>query len=139
VTAFQTMTLPTAPDLVAPDGANVRVLLRLPGGSMAHFELPAGRTSIAVAHRAVAEIWFFLSGRGEMWRKQSEREEVVAVAAGVCLTIPPGTRFQFRAMAGAPLTAVAVTLPPWPGVDEAYAVEGPWRPSTASAGESPSP
>ena len=33
-----------------------------------------------------------------MWRRQDEREEIVAVAPGVCLTIPLGTHFQFRAL-----------------------------------------
>ena len=40
---FDTMQLPGAPDAVAPDGSDVRVLLRLGRGSMAHFELAAGR------------------------------------------------------------------------------------------------
>ena len=128
---FATKRLPDAPDVTAPDGSDVRLLLALTGGSMAHFELAAGRTSIAVAHRTVEEIWFFLAGRGEIWRAQAGREEVVLVEAGVCVTIPAGTRFQFRAFAGEPLTAVAVTLPPWPGDDEAYAVAGRWRANPA--------
>jgi len=33
---------------------------------MAHFHLPAGQVSRAVRHRTVEEIWFVLSGRGEM-------------------------------------------------------------------------
>jgi hypothetical protein len=45
---FDTMQLPDAPDAVAPDGSDVRVLLRLGGGSMAHFELGAGRVSRAL-------------------------------------------------------------------------------------------
>jgi hypothetical protein len=60
---FDTMQRPDAPDAVAPDGSDVRVLLRLGRGSMAHFELGAGRVSRAVAHRAVDEIWYILSGR----------------------------------------------------------------------------
>jgi mannose-6-phosphate isomerase-like protein (cupin superfamily) len=126
---FRTKHLPAAPDVVAPDGSNVRMLEALDGGSMAHFELPAGHTSKAVAHRTVEEIWFFLSGRGEMWRLQDGREEVVPVAADTCLTIPQGTHFQFRASEGAPLTAVGVTMPPWPGDDEAYTVDGKWEAS----------
>jgi hypothetical protein len=47
------MQLPALPDAVAPDGSDVRVLLRLSRGSMAHFELGAGRVSRAVAHRTV--------------------------------------------------------------------------------------
>src|SRR5262245_18839388 len=93
---FSTKQLPVAPDAIAPDRSDVRILLGLAGGGMAHFELAPGNTSQAVAHRTFEEIWFFLGGLGEMWRKQGEREEVVAVAAGVCLTIPLGTHFQFR-------------------------------------------
>ena len=115
--------------MVAPDGSDVRVLLGLAGGGMAHFALAPGLTSAAVTHRTVEEIWFFLSGRGEMWRRQGEREEIVEVERGVCLTIPLGTHFQFRSLGDEPLEAVAVTMPPWPGEDEAVIVAGPWPPS----------
>jgi mannose-6-phosphate isomerase-like protein (cupin superfamily) len=120
------MRLPGARDVVAPDGSDVRILLRLEGGSMAHFELAAGRTSEAVAHRSVDEIWFVLSGRGQMWRRQDGREETVELAPGTCLSIPVGTHFQFRSAADRPLAAVAVTMPPWPGEGEAFEVPGPW-------------
>ena len=126
---FSTKRLPVGPDAIAPDGSEVRILLGLAGGSMAHFELAPGETSIAVAHRTVEEIWFFLAGRGEMWRKQDDREEVVSVDPGVCITIPLSTRFQFRSFGQQPLTALGVTMPPWPGEGEAYAVEGKWTPT----------
>ena len=126
MTYFDTRQLPRERDAVAPDGSDVRVLLGLRGGGMAHFELPAGETSTAVMHRTVEEIWYILSGQGEMWRAQGEREEIVALERGVCLTIPLGTRFQFRAFAGEPLAAVGVTMPPWPGEGEAVVVEGKW-------------
>ena len=61
---FGTLQLPDAPDVIAPDGSRVRVLLRLGGGSMARFELAAGQVSRAVAHHAVDELWYVLSGRG---------------------------------------------------------------------------
>jgi mannose-6-phosphate isomerase-like protein (cupin superfamily) len=125
---FDTKQLPATPDEVAPDGSDVRVLLGLEDGGMAHFELAPGLTSKAVAHRTVEEIWFFISGRGEMWRKQSGREEIVAVKTGVCLTVPLGTWFQFRSFGDEPLAAVGVTMPPWPGEDEAYVVRGKWDP-----------
>src|SRR5919204_4810908 len=79
---FATMELPDTPDVVAPDGSDVRVLLRLGRGSMAHFELAAGRVSRAVAHRSVEEIWYVLSGQGEMWRRQGERQETVLLRPG---------------------------------------------------------
>lgn len=124
---FTTKRLPRGPDAVAPDGADVRVLLDLPRGSMAHFQLAPGHTSRAVVHRTVDEIWFVLAGAGEMWREQDGREEVVALEPGVCLTIPQGTRFQFRALGGEPLAAIGVTMPPWPGEDEAVVVPGMWE------------
>jgi mannose-6-phosphate isomerase-like protein (cupin superfamily) len=129
MTSFETLALTAAPLVKAPDGSDVRPLLSLAGGSLAHFELAAGKTSIAVAHRSVEEIWFVIGGRGEMWRKGQEREEITALAPGVSLTIPLGTEFQFRSFGPEPLAMVAITMPPWPGEGEAYVVEGKWPPS----------
>ena len=125
---FDTKPLPSAPTVIAPDGSDVRVLLGLRDGGMAHFELAAGRVSIAMTHRTVEEIWYVVSGRGEMWRKQGDREEIVDLEPGLCLTIPLGTHFQFRASADGALSVVAVTMPPWPGDQEAAVVAGPWAP-----------
>jgi mannose-6-phosphate isomerase-like protein (cupin superfamily) len=126
---FETRALPARPDVVAPDGSDVRVLARMGRGSAAHFELAAGATSVAVAHRRVDEIWYFLAGRGQMWRRSETQEEVVAVGPGVCVTIPAGTRFQLRALGEAPLAAFGVTMPPWPDEGDATPVEGRWPPS----------
>jgi mannose-6-phosphate isomerase-like protein (cupin superfamily) len=126
---FHTKLLPDRPDLTAPDGSDVRILLALAGGSMAHFELAEGCVSRAVAHRTVEEIWYFLEGLGVMWRKLDGHEETVRVEAGVCLTIPVGTHFQFRSIGPGPLKAVAVTMPPWPGDGEAFEVQGLWKPT----------
>ena len=90
------MLLPDTPDAIAPDGSQVRVLLRLDGGSMAHFGLAAGQVSRAVAHHAVDELWYVVSGHGQMWRCQRERQETVPLRPGTCLSIPAGTHFQFR-------------------------------------------
>jgi mannose-6-phosphate isomerase-like protein (cupin superfamily) len=135
--------LPAEPDAVAPDGSAVRVLLALERGSMAHFELPAGETSLAVRHRTVDELWYFVGGRGEMWRRDADgREAVDAVEPGVSLDIPLGTSFQFRALGSEPLRAVGVTMPPWPGEDEAEPVDGRWTAQLqprAASGQSSSP
>ena len=125
---FETRLLPDDPTTLAPDGSEARVLLRLAGGSMAHFQLAAGRVSTAVTHRTVEEIWFIVSGKGLMWRKLGEQEETVDLEPGLCLTIPLGTHFQFRASQSESLAAIVMTLPPWPGDDEAVAVRGPWSP-----------
>jgi mannose-6-phosphate isomerase-like protein (cupin superfamily) len=130
MTEFATMRLPSSPTVVAPDGSDVRVLLGLSAGSMAHFELSAGKVSLAVVHRTVEEVWFVLAGRGQMWRKQGQREEIAALEPGVCLTVPVGTHFQFRAAESEAVSAVAITMPPWPGESEAMLVSGPWLPSS---------
>ena len=126
---FGTMRVPVAKTATAPDGSDVRVLLQLKGGGMAHFELAPGQVSTAVTHRTVEEIWVCISGRGEMWRRQGAREEVVPVERGVCLTIPLGTHFQFRSFGDETLEAIAVTMPPWPGADEVTVVPGKWEPT----------
>ena len=119
-------------DTTAPDGTAVRLLFSLAGGSMAHFELPAGAVSHAVTHRTVEEIWFVVSGRGAIWRRQGDVEAIDPLAPGTSLTIPLGTTFQFRADAGSALAFVAITMPPWPGMDEAVAVQGPWAPTVVA-------
>jgi len=132
MTDFETKRLPLTPDVVAPDGSDVRVLARTERGSMAHFELAPGRASAAIRHRTVDEIWFVLSGRGEIWRKQGGREDIVALEPGVSVTIPVGTHFQFRASGDTALEAVGVTMPPWPGEAEAVPVPGKWKASESS-------
>jgi mannose-6-phosphate isomerase-like protein (cupin superfamily) len=126
---FATKILPEAPDVLAPDGSEVRLLVRAAGGTMAHFRLNPGEVSIAVTHRTVEELWFVVAGRGEMWRRDATREEVTPLSPGLSLSIPLGTDFQFRAAADEAFEAVAITMPPWPGPDEAVAVEGRWAPS----------
>jgi mannose-6-phosphate isomerase-like protein (cupin superfamily) len=133
-TAFPAMTLPEAHDVIAPDGSEVRILLSLPGGSMAHFRLGPGQVSAAVRHRTVEEIWYILSGQGEMWRAAGSVETVTALAPGTCLSIGIGTAFQFRAGDAEALAAVAITMPPWPGDDEAEFVPGRWTPVIGRGG-----
>lgn len=125
---FSTKMLPKQPDEFAPDGSEVRKLQRLSGGSMAHFTLPPTSCSTAVKHLSVEEIWFVLSGVGEMWRKDEEgNEEITSLQSGVSLTIPLGTSFQFRVTGDKPLTVVAITMPPWPtDREEAVPVQGKW-------------
>jgi mannose-6-phosphate isomerase-like protein (cupin superfamily) len=121
---FETKQVTTMVDEFAPDGSEVRLLLRRPGGSMAHFRLPAGKTSVAVIHRTVDELWYILAGCGEMWCRCDGTESIVVLQKGVCLSIPAGVAFQFRTVGDEPLEAVAVTMPPWSDNDEAQRVSG---------------
>ena len=55
---FETKTLrPRRPTPSRPTGRRCGCWRALAGGSFAHFELPAGAVSHAVAHRTVEEIW----------------------------------------------------------------------------------
>jgi mannose-6-phosphate isomerase-like protein (cupin superfamily) len=121
-----TVDLPTKYDVLAPDGSEVRILASAKAGSMAHFLLPPGSISKPVAHRTVEELWYIVEGRGRMWRKHGSEESIVGLKPGVSLSIATGTSFQFRNDGDKPLAAVGVTMPPWPGIEEAYAVEGIW-------------
>jgi mannose-6-phosphate isomerase-like protein (cupin superfamily) len=129
MTTFSTKELGPEPDVLAPDGAQVRLLAELTGGSMAHFRLLPGQVSRAVTHRTVEEIWYFVEGSGQLWRSLDGVEETTKVRSGMALTIPLGTVFQFRADPTTTLGAVAITMPPWPGEDEADLRTGPWEPT----------
>lgn len=98
-------------------------------GSMAHGTLPPGGISLAVAHRTVEEIWYVLSGEAEIWRNSGDAEEVVAVSAGMSITIPLGTSFQFRTIGASPFCFIMCTTPPWPGDGEAFRVQDHWPPN----------
>ncbi|MEI7946623.1 MAG: cupin domain-containing protein [bacterium] len=111
-------------DEQAPDGSGVRLLLKRPGGSMAHFSLKPGMCSLPVMHRTVEELWYVVGGAGELWRQRGEAEEFTPLQRGVCVSIPAGVAFQFRTTGLEALEFVAVTMPPWPGPNEAFRVQG---------------
>jgi mannose-6-phosphate isomerase-like protein (cupin superfamily) len=124
---FETKPMSAEPDVIAPDGSEVRVLCQLSRGGLTAFSLAPKAVSKAVAHRTIEEVWYFTSGRGSMWRKLGDREEVVEVGPGISISIPTGTHFQFRCDGAEPLVAIGATMPPWPGEDEAFFVEGKWH------------
>ena len=128
---FATLAAADALQVTAPDGSQVTVLLALRGGSMATFTLQPGQVSAAVTHRSVEELWYVVAGRGRMWRRSATQESNTPLAPGMCLSVPLGTAFQFRCEGDAPLVAVAVTMPPWPGPNEALPVSGCWAPSAS--------
>ena len=126
MTSFVVRSLPDDFDVLAPDGSEVRLLANSPLGSMAHFKLHVGQVSQAVAHRSVEELWYIVAGQGQMWLRNSEQENIIMLSFGVSFAIPVGCHFQFRCDGSNALQAVGVTMPPWPGMDEAYAVPGRW-------------
>ena len=126
-TILDTQEIGSAPAVTAPDGSEVRVLCATECGSMISFALPPGAVSRPVTHRTVEEIWYVVAGAGRLWRRLGGDEAVTDLAPGVSLTIPVGTRFQFRNDGAAALQIVAVTMPPWPGNGESLPGDGPWQ------------
>ena len=124
---FETIRVDQAIEVTAPDGSAVRPLCTLAGlASFAHFELAPGQVSQAVSHATVEELWYLIGGSGQMWRARNGQEETTTLGPGVCLTIPLGTSFQFRAGASG-LRVVAVTVPSWPDApEEARTERGVW-------------
>lgn len=123
---WATVQLPKDNDYLAPDHSEIRLLPDVNGGGMSHCTLPVDSVSRAVYHKTVDEIWYFISGSGEVWRKDGQEEAVDLVSPGTCLSIPCGTRFQFRNTGSEPLCFVIATIPGWPGADEAVPTDGPW-------------
>lgn len=123
---FAPKQLPDKYDYLAPDGSEIRLLVRGWRGSFAHCTLPKGGVTAAVAHRTVEEIWYCISGEGEIWRSFQDQDVVTVLRPGTSLTIPTGTYFQFRNTGLEPLCILLATMPPWPGADEAVPVKGRW-------------
>jgi mannose-6-phosphate isomerase-like protein (cupin superfamily) len=119
------------PDATAPDGSEIRFLIdhrhHAQGASVVEATLPPGQVSRSVWHRSVEEVWYILEGCGQVWRCPPDAGpspvESVAVKPGDALTLPTGWRFQFSASPAGPLRFLCITIPPWPGPDEARPAE----------------
>ena len=129
---LETTLLPDTMDVLAPDGSEIRLLVRTAKASMVHCLLPAGAVTQAVRHRQVEEVWYCMAGEGELWRKQGAQETVVALVPGQSLAIPVGVTFQFRTTGDDALVVLIVTLPPWPGPEEAIPCQCRWEPCSQS-------
>jgi len=116
-----------ASDATAPDGSEIRLLIGQRHGaahaSMVEVLLPSGQVSRPVWHRNVEEVWYVLEGCGQVWRCAPDDDprkiSPVWVNAGDALTIPVRWTFQFSAPDDVALLFLCVTVPPWPGEDEA--------------------
>src|SRR5262245_9883544 len=115
-------------DYLAPDQSEIRLLSQGKSGGLCHCTLPAGRTSLAVKHRHVEELWSVLDGEGEIWRDGLEGgAPIKVVRPSSSVFIPSRTGFQFRAGSAGPLQILIATMPRWPGAEEAEPTKGFWQ------------
>ncbi len=110
-------------DHLAPDGSEIRLLVRTATSSTVHCRLRAGGVAKAVRHRTVEEIWYVLSGVGEFWLNGNT--EIINLVEGLSFNVPARTAFQFRARTD--LDVLITTTPMWPGSSEAEWVDGYWN------------
>jgi mannose-6-phosphate isomerase-like protein (cupin superfamily) len=114
--------LKSQPDYAAPDQSNIWLLGSEPAGGIAICTLAPGRASVPVRHRTVEELWYVIDGRGEIARRHGDRDAFIdELESGVCLDVGTGITFQFRALGDHDLTLLLLTMPAWPGADEAIA------------------
>src|SRR4051812_23644878 len=93
---MELMLLPDKADYLAPDGSEIRLLPTTPAGGLVHCSIAPGKASEPKRHQTVEEIWYFLAGHGEVWRKYGSASSVTIVSGGTAITIPYQTHFQFR-------------------------------------------
>ncbi len=113
------------PDAIAPDGAEIRVLLDCPQGatrlSLAEALVKPGERTACVSHRTIEEIWYIVRGKGRFHRllPDGSGEQAADVVAGDALLIPTGYRFWVENTGSDALVFLCCGTPPWPGHDEA--------------------
>ncbi|MBV9545511.1 MAG: cupin, partial [Chloroflexi bacterium] len=90
--SWQTHRCSSEPDVVAPDGSEIRLLTQIRAASMVLCTLRPGQTTRAVQHRGVEELWYSISGHGELWRSDGMRDEIVSLEPGVAVNIPAAAR-----------------------------------------------
>jgi len=114
--------LKSQPDYAAPDQSNIWLLGSEPAGGVVICTLAPGRASVPVRHRTVEELWYVIDGRGEIARRHGDRDPFIdELESGVCIDVGTGITFQFRALGDHDLTLLLLTMPAWPGSDEAIA------------------
>jgi mannose-6-phosphate isomerase-like protein (cupin superfamily) len=95
-----------------------------------HCTLPAGGAIKACRHKTVAQLWYVLSGKGEMWLAEpSGKEQTFPLSAGVSFVVHLGDSFQFRNVGKEDLQLYIVNTTPWSGPEELIPVKNHWKPN----------
>lgn len=126
-------TLPAVADAQSPAGADIRYIMDGTTGNMIHSTVPPGQINRATVHKTVSEFWYVLEGAGEIWRRHGTQEKTTKLVPGVSIDIPVGTVFQYRNVGQVALKFICISMPPWPGDQEASHVDGIWSPTVGTA------
>ena len=126
---MQTRPFPVTADARSPAGAEIRYLIDGEPGNMIHATVPAGQVNRATIHATVSEFWHVLAGAGQIWRRNGADETTADLEPGVSIDIPVGTGFQYRCTGVDPLQFLCISMPRWPGDNEATIIDGPWTPT----------
>jgi mannose-6-phosphate isomerase-like protein (cupin superfamily) len=115
--SWQTRQLNSSHDGQALDGASIWLLPRTPFSSAIYCELPGATTSKATYNLWIHEIWYFITGIGELARwpmaAAPDTRTIVPVSPGLAVTIPPQVNFQYRSTEGR-LAFLCFVAPAWP-------------------------
>ncbi len=135
--------LPVDHSDVAADGSLVRLLGRVPGASAIHCSVPARQVGNPSYNVGLDELWFFLDGNGQLWRRPRDRSvpgEVVDVRAGSIVSIPRDVEFQFRNTCDRELVFICMTSPAWSNEQQnQHLDQGHWPIGQSIADDAPSP
>ena len=97
-------------------------------GGLANWRLEAGTCSMAVRHQAVSQLWYVISGHGELWRANGDGDQSVTLLwPGVGFDIPAGTDFQVRASGQEALRVVLLSMPRHTQAAGPEHTTGPWE------------
>lgn len=129
---YKTVSLPSFMNYFAPDGSQISLLKEGERGGLCECTLGPGAVTAAVQHKVVEELWYVVSGSGQLWRQDNEETLTVDIRKGDSLAIPVGVPFQFRAGLDEPLVMLLTTMPGWGNeldADGPITVEGAWGPN----------
>jgi mannose-6-phosphate isomerase-like protein (cupin superfamily) len=106
--------LDSAEPFVTADGSTIRELCGIPTGgtelqSLAEATLAPGQATTPHYHRESEEIYFILSGEGEMEIEGGR----AAVSPGDAIPIPRGSRHRIRNVGDGPLRFLCACAPPY--------------------------
>jgi mannose-6-phosphate isomerase-like protein (cupin superfamily) len=106
---WETQRLAECPTRAAPAAAfTIAILPSFPEGEIAHATAIPDQIAGSARVQGLAELFYVIEGRGQLWRASGNVETVTELEPGVCVTITPGIEYQFRATRH-PMTSLVAT------------------------------